>query len=278
MPNYITNRLEFIGTAESIASLVKYFSTYYPETFSKTHDGDFICELGDKIDWYNEKTGVFTRREKSPVKGMPKGWKKRVEPAWTRFPDFNKIIPMPESLNIESSTIGTDMMQVLFGHHENKFSALLSDVSRIQGRYKSFSIEELRKHFELAMKYKNNLDKYGYTNWYEWSNAKWGTKWNASECASIGNNIFEFQTAWSGVPDLIEIIASKYQSIKIIYEYADEDTGSNTGRYDFFNGQVIETKIENGSREAYEMAFKLRPDSKQYYKLINNKYKYVEQD
>ena len=44
-------------------------------------------------------------------------------------------------------------------------------------------IDEILKHHptakEEAEQYHKNFQKYGYKTWYDWSIAKWGTKWNS---------------------------------------------------------------------------------------------------
>jgi len=37
------------------------------------------------------------------------------------------------------------------------------------------------KYITEGEKYKSNLDKYGYTTWYDWACDNWGTKWNVGE-------------------------------------------------------------------------------------------------
>ena len=66
---------------------------------------------------------------------------------------------------------------------------------------------------------------------------------------------------------------------KVTFElaYADEDIGCNTGWVNFKNGEEVGSlKPENGSNAAYEMAFSLRPDYKQYYKKKKGVYEQIE--
>ncbi|WP_241287537.1 DUF1281 family ferredoxin-like fold protein [Chryseobacterium indologenes] len=115
--------------------------------------------------------------------------------------------------------------------------------------------------------------------WLTWNRNNWGTKWNSYECEEESYNVFTFETAWSGVPDLIREISKQNPKIEINYEYADEDTGYNCGSYKFLNGEIIHLSIPvGGSKEGYELAFKLRPHYKEGYVLKGDKYEYESED
>ena len=85
-----------------------------------------------------------------------------------------------------------------------------------------------------------NLENFGYTDWYSWSCDNWGTKWNASSSYLHDNNILEFETAWSNPYPVLLELSGKFTDIKFIVEYADEDIGSNCGRYVLQGGTQIE--------------------------------------
>jgi hypothetical protein len=57
------------------------------------------------------------------------------------------------------------------------------------------------EQIELQRKQKENIINHGYSDWYSWSNANWGTKWEACEPYSVKHSdtfIFvSFDTAWS---------------------------------------------------------------------------------
>ena len=198
--------------------------------------------------------------------------------------DFNKILPMPESLNVESGTLGETAAKVLFGSGANistmRFPSFVSESEDIK-RFREWKTETQKKAIELAFIYKENKEKYGHTTWYNWSCDNWGTKWNAYQTPDQrdeSDTIF-FQTAWSAPLPVIEALSKKFPDLTFEIFYADEDTGSNTGWFRYKDGEaIIENPLENGSNEAFELAFELNPGNEEYYKLIDGKYRYSEEN
>lgn len=114
--------------------------------------------------------------------------------------------------------------------------------------------------------------------WYTWNINNWGTKWGGYSCERPAINQFTFETAWSPAPKIIEVMSKAFPAVTLKYSWADEDTGYNCGRALYHNGLLDFVKLEGGSIEAYELAFELRPDCRENYQLIDNKYQYVEQE
>lgn len=278
MPNHIKNRLEMIGNESDVQSAIEKFSTYYPSEPDKSHDGNLIYRGPGEYEygWWDESTKKFTRRNMEPVDSIPEGFTQKFTEAWTRFPDFDKVIHMPESLQITSGSLGDMAHELLFGGVAGKFSM---GIAENQKRFKEMSPQHQREAVDLAIKYQDNIEKYGHATWYDWSIENWGTKWNCYSCEKIADNIFDFETAWSGVPNMIAKISNQFPSIKLIYKYSDEDTGSNCGIGTFVNGESSDfAELKNQSKEAYDLAFELRPDRKENYKLVGSSYEYSEQE
>jgi hypothetical protein len=180
------------------------------------------------------------------------------------FPDFNKIIPMPENLCIESSTMGEAGVKYLIENSENRW-------------FKKELVKPSDEAIELGKKYLHNIADYGFKNWYDWAISNWETKWNAYECCKIAENVYEFETAWSCVKSLINIISKIYPKVEIMYKWCDEDTGSNCGFIKYLNGEIERKFFDNQSKEAYEFCFELKKN-KDDYKFVNGKYEYIEEE
>ena len=98
---------------------------------------------------------------------------------------FNGTYPMPEDLNITSGT----------QTQEEKEQAIL------------------------------NKAKYGYTDWYDWKCAEWGTKWDACESEILHNDInffsVSFETAWAPPIDWIDHIMEDFPDLCFELEYEE---------------------------------------------------------
>lgn len=148
--------------------------------------------------------------------------------------DFNRLIPMP--MELENTISGGDIedcmaYQYLNTHTKKEFveskyfrknyakltksmekNKMLSKLlSRIRENPKCFESEFYNKSDynhtpESVGQYYLDLEqKYGYINWYDWSIANWGCKWNASSCDEIHTTedtvCFMFSTPW-GTPNV----------------------------------------------------------------------------
>lgn len=187
--------------------------------------------------------------------------------------DFNNIIPMPKELLIEASSNGELGMQYIIAMQRkpNNSQEELRTIQWVENQD-----EKVRKKvLQLGAAYLNNQEKYGYTTWYEWSIATWGTKWNAYNQEFDEPNVLWFDTAWSGVPQLIQKLSEKFPDVEFHYAYADEDLGSNVGRGIIRNGEIDMTIPEHGSNEAFEIMFYVKPGIDEYFELTDEGYRWV---
>ena len=104
-------------------------------------------------------------------------------------------------------------------------------------------------------------EKYGKDNWYDWSIAHWGTKWNsygydgAYTPQDFDGEHIEFQTAWSRPESVIAALAAKYPDLSFEHKWADEDFGYNVGHLEYEDGEEMFCDIPpGGSKKALELA------------------------
>jgi hypothetical protein len=114
--------------------------------------------------------------------------------------------------------------------------------------------------------------------WYEWNIEHWGSKWGGYDFERLAINVFTFDTAWSGCPIIIEAMSKAFPNITINYAWADEDTSHNCGRAVYHNGLISEEIPAGGTKEAYDIAFELRPDYQESYELVDGEYQYKESE
>lgn len=189
--------------------------------------------------------------------------------------DFNKICPRPEGLDITEGSLGDDGMEYLTlvaaGHPWGQKKA-----EEIKTRLEKNGY--LEEALTLGKQYLVNIATTGHRTWYGWCCEHWGTKWNASEVSMVSDDTIVFTTAWSGVIELLEKLSAKFPDVLFRYKFSSEDTGFNCGRGIISNGTANMVIPVGGSKECYEIAFEMWPESKAYYKLVGDKYEYRDED
>lgn len=172
--------------------------------------------------------------------------------------DFEKIIPMPESLRITSGTMEALAVEAAirkaaaaakepFGP---KICPAMTDSEYKAALTKSNETED--ELCKLGAQYIHNLIFHGAATWYDWCIEHWGTKWNAYENTQVDSDTITFETAWSAPAPIIAQLAKMYPEAEIEHWWADEDTGSNDGYAKYSGGEIIIfIPYESGSNEAY---------------------------
>lgn len=181
--------------------------------------------------------------------------------------DFNKIIPMPESLNIEAGTrtdrglqAYRDFIEAYTAGRsaEDALKALENIPAESEEAFLRRRTDIKHDEWELGKTAWNNIRQYGAPTWYDWCIANWGTKWNAYGYDDTidyhdGTPLY-FQTAWSAPHPVLEKLTEMFPEIELEHEWADEDIGQNCGRHSYRGGERIEEYFPESEKEAIEFA------------------------
>lgn len=190
--------------------------------------------------------------------------------------DFNKILPMPPELNIESGSRTTDGLKAYsafaetyaFGQDPDKVDLL----NIPEDREKPFLEKRKdidKKTWEIGKAAFRNLHMFGAATWYSWCTKHWGTKWNAYDCSHNGETL-SFLTAWSAPRPVLLELSRLYPEIEITHSWADEDIGNNCGRYQYLGGNFTEEFFPDFGRESYEFAADVMNTDLSDYGLVLN--------
>ncbi|MCM1102022.1 MAG: hypothetical protein NC398_11630 [Acetatifactor muris] len=186
--------------------------------------------------------------------------------------DFNKIIPMPESLNMVSGSIETLAIEAVnrrlsqrrYGFQQKYSQPQMSD-EEYQQRIESHGKTE-EELLDLGLQYISNKVKYGATSWYDWCCDNWGTKWNAYSNEQEDEDTISFETAWSNPEPVMLKLSEMYPEATIEHWWADEDMGSNDGYRVYQGGQIVDGDYcDSCSNEAYEIYIKCWGESECLY-------------
>ena len=232
--------------------------------------------------------------------------------------DFNKVIPMPASLNVTEGSVTEALSEALKGnvvwfvkHHHPE----LNTGEDVIEHFKSTRSAGFEKDIREAAMMVENEKLYGFRSWYGWSASRWGTKWNAynnnipvapakantrgayrqrvmnkrinRHIKSGAELVLRFETAWSSPEPIYEELAKRFPDVTFSVDYADEDTGSNCGRF-HINGKgcplfdiapPYREQTDDEKRKWTKFAFQLcRPNTDPISYGYDENWNYVEED
>lgn len=214
--------------------------------------------------------------------------------------DFNNISRMPKSLMIDESSWVEKLASAIAGEHMGRFAfEEIESPSAVIGMMRKHGstdkyIKKVKQHALMRIE---NKRRYGFYSWYDWSCAKWGTKWNAysvempidrprervkrgyqhrpthvraydkrvfkkklaRHAANGAPLVIRFETAWSCPEPVYHELASRFPHLEFHIRYADEDIGSNCGTVLLKNGEWSADDIApRWSEQTEEEHFKWR--------------------
>ena len=185
---------------------------------------------------------------------------KSEDKGYIRHIDFNRIIPMPTEIR-ETECSSTSELGIFYYLYKTDQLELVPTILRYCSLTPEYfatnTPEELNNLYEQGERYVGYYKQFGAKDWYDWSNANWGTKWNAYEtdcCLSLDETsaTIRFQTAWNGVLTLIGKLTEMFPNLTFNYAYADEDMGYNCGTGWGQDGEYSYEYLKGGSEEAMQ--------------------------
>lgn len=175
--------------------------------------------------------------------------------------DFNKIIPMPETLEMTSGSIEDEAITyyvterltkapsrtklkkyisnlfsknwplTVYKRLKKKISEMTDDVYAKNGEGKpDTTLDDL---YKMGEAYVTNIKKYGCSTWYDWCRRFWGTKWNACDTSIEEDEesiTIHFNTAWNSPDPVLAEIINKWPELEW-----DNDVDEEGG---FFSGII----------------------------------------
>ncbi len=199
--------------------------------------------------------------------------------------DFNKIIPMPPSLNIEAGSRTMDGVNLYltslnpdaphFGTEKmapDAFAAFVQRIGKTYGfgtRNHNLTAEEISKYtqyvsadelMKLGKTAVENQIKYGATTWYDWciQPDHWNTKWNSYDPGEYdGGKEITFQTAWCPPHPIIQKLSEMYPEVTIRHSWANEDLFADAGELYYEGGQKVDGFVPVCEADTYAMSMRI---------------------
>lgn len=172
---------------------------------------------------------------------------------------FQNLIPVPEELEITSSSTLVDNLVCLYILENFKYKDVKANADTIFKGFSQYSIDLHKTKKEninclrealcgrrvdvikdgisndakvlrevSGKEYYDLQQKYGYHDWYGYHNAKWGTKWDAFD-VNVDDDEIYFTTAWSAPFPIFEKICEMFPKEEITFEAEYEDNWFEAG-------------------------------------------------
>lgn len=180
--------------------------------------------------------------------------------------DFNKLIPMPESLNIECGSrtdkglkAYRDFISVYTLENGITGLDLLHIPKQSEDAFLRIRTDIQPDEWELGRQAFQNQLQYGAPTWYEWSIQNWGTKWNAcgyEAGTDYGTNCkaLWFKTACDAPVPVIEELARRFPEVDLTHRWAGDVIGHNCGMHEYSAGVRTEEFFPDGQKDQIDFA------------------------
>lgn len=147
--------------------------------------------------------------------------------------DFDKIKPMPKSLDIESGSIMTSAMTMA----SNKPTSAAYKKAK-EKIHLPYTMHQMPAGYSAVLTtdtdviaigklYLENKEKYGATTWYTWCIENWGTKWNVPDAVLDSESdtelVYYFNTAWSAPIAVLQTLSEQFPDVLIELDSTYED-------------------------------------------------------
>lgn len=208
--------------------------------------------------------------------------------------DFNRIIPMPDELNVEDGSGLYEAMDVyltlvnpdVVTWHRGLEKLDDCDFTEIMRQYRRVAkytygnvtmtasevdamVERLTDNndFDAVINRGrqgiNNLMKYGAVSWYDWRCSHWGTKWNAYEQDTIDDDSIKFCTAWSMPEPIYRKLAEICDEYGVYFmgQWCNEDWRNDSGCFESDGSElwVYRDETDDEAAERYRLLWEYDP-------------------
>ena len=185
--------------------------------------------------------------------------------------DFNKIIPMPDAVRNTSADNISDMGLELLQREATPDRYGFSPNGLIVSWYPQVMtngiidwdlatklvLEKQPNALIQGQQYLDALNQTGSKNWYDWSCANWGTKWNSYDYSEISRTStsleFTMDTAWSFPEQVFDALSEQYPELEITTSSFDD--GWNFACTGYWVAGTGITKDVKPSKEFYEEVY-----------------------
>lgn len=164
--------------------------------------------------------------------------------------DFSTIAPFPGPRDEWDGIYGDaeEAAEIVCGTplSDHPLVASLQGSNRARFDIKKLSLESFAQFVGMLENYR----ACGYLHSMDFARKVWGTKWNAyAPTATPNEGKVSFDTAWSCPDGVLIELSKRFPEDSIEVVFADEDIGSNCGRFTLKAGHMVDKDIAPAWRD-----------------------------
>lgn len=257
MPNYVTNRVIFVGKQKRIDELLEFIK----ETDGELGSFDFnkVIPMPDSIrntqSGSNEDAILCYLTAANPNSNIYcEGIDKLSQDMYNAYTAlFNSTPSIENYSSYLTYSIDTKLQKSSLLLSQEKFNELCE---RHVKPGLQFAYNDITQFLLAGKRYLDNKMMYGVYDWYDWSVVNWGTKWNSCYPEGVFDNYDDTEicycTAWSPSTPVIVELSKLYPDILIQLLYTDEFIGQFAGVILIRNGTILIDVCHELNAHAYE--------------------------
>lgn len=192
--------------------------------------------------------------------------------------DFEKIIPIPKELDIETSLSEDDAIYMYLAAINPQmpdmgvakwpwetYLKVAEQISNCRGQnYAALSqigmpevlkVEKRRSLLKLGERLAKNYQEYGCGDFDEWQMKNWGTRWNAWECDYDDDlHKLTFFTDDAAAVSIVQKLSEQFPDVKLTLKWIGEDYRRDVGCMVAQNGQFSKTVMGDDPKTSLLLA------------------------
>lgn len=190
MPNWCQNEITVTGDEDAVKEFVEFVRSDIPLHKKCSEKFEYV---------FDKESGKPEMVEKDSWCQWDDEFKDTCDKHYEEF-SFQKIYPMPKELQNTASPA-----RIMTEEEIKEWQATWEDNENFDSMGRPITQKE----------YDELINKYGYSNWYDWHNEHWGVKWdiNVDDFYEDGWEAkYEFDTAWCPPQGIYDKLMEQFQT------------------------------------------------------------------
>lgn len=209
MPNHVTNRISVTGPKEDLARLKDFLRFKHPGQEETPLSFNSFLPMPQELVNTTSGSGVIEAVYLVDHEMFSKAY------------DIERSAPWADKMPV------ADYESKMLSNLTRTASLMRKDAEPFQSREEAiawFTAHSLET-IDSGKLHAKALRNTGYLDWYDWSVANWGTKWDAYSVSLVeeeGKLIYRFDTAWSTPAPFIQKMVETFTTLDFEHWYFDE--------------------------------------------------------